>query len=79
MEVREKKHYLVLECTVCNRYLLAISVNKTRTCPYCGKRVAVGRARVVSRSQNAEEARFALQKLKMHDQKKETSGNEMLR
>ena len=79
MEVHEKKHYIVLECTGCKRYLLAISVNKTRTCPYCGKRVALGKARVVSRSQSAEEARFALQKLKMQDQNKETSGNEMFR
>ncbi|MGA3405515.1 MAG: DUF1922 domain-containing protein [Candidatus Bathyarchaeia archaeon] len=77
--MREKKHYLVLECTTCNRYLLAVSSNKTRTCPYCGKRVALGKARVVSRSQSAEEARFALQKLKMQDQNKETSGNAMLR
>jgi len=73
------KHYLVLECNTCKRYLLAISRNKTRTCPYCGKRVALGKARVVSRTQTAEEARLALQKLKMQGQDNGTAGKPALR
>ncbi|MGD0422908.1 MAG: DUF1922 domain-containing protein [Candidatus Bathyarchaeia archaeon] len=76
---KPEKHYLVLECTACKRYLLAISSNKTRTCPYCGKRVALGKTRVISTSRTAGEARLALQKLKMRNQDQETSGKIILR
>ena len=72
-----KKEYLVLECTECNRYFLAVSENRTRTCPYCGKRVKVEKARIASRSDKAEEARLILQKLKMKEV--ESSVNEMFR
>jgi DNA-directed RNA polymerase subunit RPC12/RpoP len=72
-----KKEYLVLECTACNRYFLAVSENRTRTCPYCGKRVKVEKARIASRSDKAEEARLILQKLKMKEV--EPSVNEMFR
>ncbi|HUO42151.1 MAG TPA: DUF1922 domain-containing protein [Methylomirabilota bacterium] len=73
MEIPEKKHYLILECNTCKRYLLAVSSNKTRTCPYCGKRVALENARLVSRLKSAEEARLALQKLKIQGQQNETA------
>jgi DNA-directed RNA polymerase subunit RPC12/RpoP len=65
---QEKKHYLVLTCSACNRYLLAISRNRTRSCPYCGKRIHLGKAKIYSRSESAEEARLVLQKLKLHEQ-----------
>ena len=68
MEEHKKKSYLILECTKCKRYLLAISSNKTRVCPYCEKRVTVDNAKVIGRLPSAEEARLALQKLKMHSQ-----------
>jgi len=73
METPEKKHYLILECNMCKRYLLAISSNKTRTCPYCGKRVSLENAKVISRLKTAEEARLALQELKIQGQQNETS------
>jgi len=79
MQEEQKKQYLVLECTACSRYLLAVSSNRTRTCPYCGKRVNVEKTRILSRSNNAEDARLALQKLKMKDQEGKSSVNEMLR
>ncbi|HXY83482.1 MAG TPA: DUF1922 domain-containing protein [Candidatus Saccharimonadales bacterium] len=71
-----KKTYLVLECDKCGRYLLAPSNNKTRSCPYCGKRVAVGKARVLASSDNAVDARVSLQQLKL---KKEDSSSTVLR
>jgi DNA-directed RNA polymerase subunit RPC12/RpoP len=59
-----KKHYLVVECAICKRFLLAMSTNETRTCPYCGKRIRMRDARVVGHSDTAEGARVTLQELK---------------
>lgn len=79
MQIRqEKKHYLVLSCSACNRYLLAISRNQTRSCPYCGKRIHLGKAKIYSRSESAEEARLLLQKLKLLEQG-DNSQNNVLR
>jgi len=62
---KPKKHYLVLECSGCRRFLLATSDKKTRTCPYCGKRVSLENARVFIRSEKAADARMVLQEMKM--------------
>jgi DNA-directed RNA polymerase subunit RPC12/RpoP len=72
---RQKKHYLVLQCSNCRRFLLAASDKRTRTCPYCGKRLVIGEERVVARSENAEEARLVLQELKI--QKHQGKSNEL--
>lgn len=64
---KPKKQYLVVSCTNCGRYLLAVSDKKTRTCPYCGKRVSMGTANVVAMSEDPEEARAALQEMKTHE------------
>jgi len=61
------KEYLVLACTNCGRLLLAVSDRKTRTCPYCGKRVRAEDAKVVTRSENPKEARRVLQEAKTQD------------
>jgi DNA-directed RNA polymerase subunit RPC12/RpoP len=62
-----KKHYLVVECSNCKRFLLAASDKKTRTCPYCGKRVKLEDARIAAKSESSEEARLALQELKLRE------------
>jgi len=73
-----KKHYLVAECTNCKRFLLAVSTNETRTCPYCGKRVRMRDAQVVARSDTAEGARLILQKLKVEGNNGEPLGPHQL-
>lgn len=60
-----KRHYLVVECTNCRRFLLGASDKKTRTCPYCGKRVKMSDASVLAKSESAEEARAVLQESKL--------------
>jgi len=62
-----KKQYLVIECARCNRFLLAVSTNETRTCPYCGKRLRIGHVRILASSETAEEARLVLQDLKARE------------
>jgi predicted RNA-binding Zn-ribbon protein involved in translation (DUF1610 family) len=70
---KPKRHYLVVECSSCKRFLLAASDKKTRTCPYCGKRVVIEQARVVAHSENAEEARLVLQELKIEEHHSKSS------
>lgn len=67
-----KKHYLVVVCTHCGRFLLATSNKRTRSCPYCGKRVAIEDARVIARSENAQEARLILQETKITEHEDES-------
>lgn len=64
---KPKKHYIVVECSKCRRFLLAASDKKTRTCPYCGKRLNLEDARIVAKSESAEEARRLLQELKVRE------------
>jgi DNA-directed RNA polymerase subunit RPC12/RpoP len=68
-----KKNYLVVECSNCKRFLLAASDKKTRTCPYCGKRVKLEDARIAATSESSEEARLALQELKLRERSDRTS------
>ena len=70
---KPKRHYLVVECSNCKRYLLAPSGNKTRTCPYCEKRQVVENLRVAAHSENAEEARILLQELKIQGRRDKPS------
>ena len=55
---------LIVECNRCGGLLLAVNDQKTRTCPYCGKRVDVTRAKKVTSAKNAFEASEILRELK---------------
>jgi len=55
---------LIITCTRCGGLFLAADGQKTRTCPYCGKRVDVRKAKTVASAKNAFEASELLQDLK---------------
>lgn len=74
-----KKHYLVVACTSCGRFLLAASDKRTRSCPYCGKRVRIEDARVIARSESAREARLVLQEAKTQEQQARNRDTSKLR
>ena len=74
-----KKYYLVVECTSCARFLLATSNKRTRSCPYCGKRVTLKEAKALARSEDADEARLALQELKIRKHQREAKNDPKLR
>jgi DNA-directed RNA polymerase subunit RPC12/RpoP len=65
--MKQKKEYLVVECPKCKKYLLAISTNKTRACPYCGKKLTVEKLQALVRKDDQDSARVYLQKLKFSD------------
>lgn len=54
----------VVVCSKCGGFLLAKADQRTRTCPYCGSRVAVERAKKLGSAKTSLEASTLLQKLK---------------
>jgi len=56
--------FLVVACGRCGGFLLAGAEQKTRTCPYCGSKVALDRAKRVASAENANEAAIILRRLK---------------
>jgi DNA-directed RNA polymerase subunit RPC12/RpoP len=55
---------LIVSCSHCGGLFLAGEDQKTRTCPYCGWRVELKRAKKLSSAENAFEASKILKKLK---------------
>jgi DNA-directed RNA polymerase subunit RPC12/RpoP len=55
---------LVVVCSRCGGLLLAKAEQKTRTCPYCGAKVELEKAKTVASAPNAYEASDILRKLK---------------
>ena len=55
---------LVVVCGRCGGFLLARAEQKTRTCPYCGSKVALDKAKKVASAENANEAATILRRLK---------------
>jgi len=55
---------LIIECTRCGGLFLAADGQKTRTCPYCGKRVDVRKAKKVASAKTAFEASELLRQIK---------------
>jgi DNA-directed RNA polymerase subunit RPC12/RpoP len=55
---------LIIACNRCGGLFLTADNQKTRTCPYCGTRVDVRRAKKVASAENAFEASQMLRNLK---------------
>jgi DNA-directed RNA polymerase subunit RPC12/RpoP len=54
----------VVVCSKCGGFFLAKADQKTRTCPYCGSRVAVERVKKLGSAKTTLEASNLLQRLK---------------
>jgi uncharacterized CHY-type Zn-finger protein len=55
---------IIVVCGRCNGLLMAKAGQKTRTCPYCGSRVEVDKAKKVASAKSANEASMILRRLK---------------
>jgi DNA-directed RNA polymerase subunit RPC12/RpoP len=55
---------LIIVCNRCGGLFLAADSQKTRTCPYCGTRVDVKKAKQVASAKNAFEASELLREIK---------------
>jgi DNA-directed RNA polymerase subunit RPC12/RpoP len=60
--------YLVVVCGGCGRLLVAKADAKTRTCPYCGYRVSMHKAKRVASAKDAGQASKLVQRLKLGEQ-----------
>ncbi|MEM2105994.1 MAG: DUF1922 domain-containing protein [Candidatus Bathyarchaeia archaeon] len=56
--------FLIVVCGRCGGLLLAKAGQKTRTCPYCGFRVDLCKAKKAASAKNAFEASLLLRNLK---------------
>lgn len=56
--------YAVIVCHKCGGYLMAKTGQKTRTCPYCGSKILLEKARKVASAKTANEASTLLRKIK---------------
>jgi len=63
--------FLILACGNCGGLLLAKAEQKTRTCPYCGSKVDLSKAKRLASAENAYEASKTLRKLKSNASAKE--------
>lgn len=57
-------NYIVVVCSECGGYLLAKNGQKSRTCPYCGSKVLLGKAKWVASAEKVDEASAIIRKLK---------------
>ncbi|MEM3091019.1 MAG: DUF1922 domain-containing protein [Candidatus Bathyarchaeia archaeon] len=57
-------NYMIIVCNECGGYFLAKRGQKSRTCPYCGLRVLLEKAKKVASAENADEASLILRRLK---------------
>jgi DNA-directed RNA polymerase subunit RPC12/RpoP len=55
---------IIVVCGRCGGLLMAKAGQKTRTCPYCGSRVDVDKAKKVASAKSANEASIILRRLK---------------
>ncbi len=55
---------VIVVCSKCGGLLLAKAEQKTRTCPYCGSKVEIEKAKKLASAKNAYEASTILRKLK---------------
>ena len=67
--------FLIVVCRKCGGLLLARAEQKTRTCPYCGFKILVEKAKKVASAKNAYEASEILRTLKSDASAKRTSAN----
>lgn len=56
--------YLVIVCGGCGRLLVADGAAKSRSCPYCGVRVWLSKAKRLGKADTAREASDLVQYLK---------------
>jgi len=62
--------YIIVQCGNCGGFLLAKAEQKTRTCPYCGFKITLNKAKKVASAKDAYEASKTLRMLKSHSVQK---------
>ena len=63
----------IIECPNCKGLMLATANKKTKTCPYCGTRIEICKAKRLARAETAMQASEMLRKLKAERQSNPTN------
>ena len=56
--------YAIVVCKNCNKPSVSLMSQKSRRCPYCGRRIDLFGSRIVAKAASAEDARMILSKEK---------------
>jgi DNA-directed RNA polymerase subunit RPC12/RpoP len=70
---------VIVVCSKCGGLLLAKTEQKTRSCPYCGTKVAIEKAKKLAQAKDAYEASTLLRKLKADSRLTQDSVNRQKR
>lgn len=62
--------FIIVVCNRCGGYLIAKMGQKTKTCPYCGFKLAIEKAKKIVVAESAQEASLVLRKLKTNSARK---------
>ena len=62
--ISEQNMYLILNCPSCGRIIMANTINRTKTCIYCGAKIAIFNANILAKSNSTQEALDIIQQLK---------------
>lgn len=64
--------FIIVVCSRCGGYLIAKSGQKTKTCTYCGVKLAVEKAKKIAVAETAQEASLVLRRLKTKSARKKS-------
>ena len=56
--------YLIINCPTCGKIIMASTSNRTKTCTHCGSKVSIYGAKILAKSETAQEAVAIIQHLK---------------
>jgi DNA-directed RNA polymerase subunit RPC12/RpoP len=56
--------YLIINCPTCGKIIMANTSNRTKTCAHCGSKVSIYGAKILAKSETAQEAVTIIQHLK---------------
>jgi DNA-directed RNA polymerase subunit RPC12/RpoP len=62
--MKNKRKYLIFKCIRCGKVNLTKSINKTKTCTYCGYRNKLSKAKILASVPTPKEARYLAAKIK---------------
>ena len=63
-EMRVRNQFLIVQCYRCGKLSMAKEGQKTKMCPYCGSKLAIGRTRVLACAKDPKTVLLMLRKLK---------------
>jgi predicted RNA-binding Zn-ribbon protein involved in translation (DUF1610 family) len=61
--------FLIINCPTCGKIIMANAANQSRTCPNCGVKISINRAKVLAKSKTSQRALELIQNIKQRENK----------